>query len=270
MAVTADDVWVATNTGLVQLDPTTLKVRNVDEVGRFGLAASADAVWVSDFGGGTVARLDPATSKQTTSVELPDNPNAIAITMAQRGSPNTAMERSPDPGTSGEAPRRDRGRAGGVKRAAGRRRRRQSRVGRRPEYRVGRPDRSLHEQGRGDGHDERVAMRRHRAASRTVWVSSCFDDHAIRIDPRTNTLVAEIDIGGYNGGPIIVDGYPWFPVYNQLVRIDPRPTASTGSSSSRGQQSSKHSERPWASIPSGSAAMESSRESRSMRCTMPG
>jgi hypothetical protein len=55
-----------------------------------------------------------------------------------------------------------------------------------------------------------------------VWVSSCFDDHfAIRIDPRTNALVAEIDIGGLNGGPILVDGYPWFPVYNQLVRIDP-------------------------------------------------
>jgi hypothetical protein len=53
-------------------------------------------------------------------------------------------------------------------------------------------------------------------------VSSCFDDHfAVRIDPRINAVVAEIDIGGPNGGPILVDGYPWFPVYNQLIRIDP-------------------------------------------------
>jgi streptogramin lyase len=55
-----------------------------------------------------------------------------------------------------------------------------------------------------------------------VWVSSCYDDHfAVRIDPRTNTNVAEIDIGGNNGGAVIIDGSPWFPVANRLVRIDP-------------------------------------------------
>jgi hypothetical protein len=56
-----------------------------------------------------------------------------------------------------------------------------------------------------------------------VWVSSCYDDHfAIRIDPRTNLLVAEIDIGGYNGRPLLIDGYPWYPVDHRLVRVDPK------------------------------------------------
>jgi streptogramin lyase len=58
--------------------------------------------------------------------------------------------------------------------------------------------------------------------AQAVWVSSCYDDHfAVRIDPRTNTNVAEIDIGGNNGGAVIIDGSPWFPVANRLVRIDP-------------------------------------------------
>ena len=49
-----------------------------------------------------------------------------------------------------------------------------------------------------------------------------YDDHfAVRVDPQDNRNVAEIDIGGNNGGAIVVDGYPWFPVANRLVRIDP-------------------------------------------------
>lgn len=55
-----------------------------------------------------------------------------------------------------------------------------------------------------------------------VWVSTCFDDtKAIRIDPKTNTVVAEVEIGGRNGGAVVIDGYPWFPVDNHLVRVDP-------------------------------------------------
>ena len=223
LAVSADSVWVATSTGLVQLDPTKLKPRNVDDVGRFGLAASADAVWVSDFGGGTVARLDAVTSKQTTSVELPDNPNAIAIIegatwVAQhRGGTVTRLRE-----TSGEAiavievgPAGSSGPQGVAGDATA--------------VWVGVPN--IGAVVRIDPSTNKVVATVTTNVSPcggiglqpdAVWVSSCFDDHTImRIDPRTNTLAAEIDIGGYNGGPVLVDGYPWFPVYNQLVRIDP-------------------------------------------------
>ena len=106
LAVSADSVWVATNEGLVQLDPTTLKPQNVDDVGRFGLAASADAVWVSDFGGEpSPAWIQPPPSKrhpwrfQTIQTRSPSSE-------AQRGSPNTAVGRSPDSGSHPVRPSR--------------------------------------------------------------------------------------------------------------------------------------------------------------------
>ena len=48
-----------------------------------------------------------------------------------------------------------------------------------------------------------------------------------RIDPATNRLVTTVDVGGWNYEPAVVDGAPWFPVYDllsgnrRLVRIDP-------------------------------------------------
>ena len=60
------------------------------------------------------------------------------------------------------------------------------------------------------------------ASEDAVWVSSCFDDEKIiRIDPRSNELVGEFAIGGHNGGAVVVNGYPWFPVGNRLVRFNP-------------------------------------------------
>lgn len=61
-----------------------------------------------------------------------------------------------------------------------------------------------------------------------VWIGSCEERSAVaRIDPATNRLVTTVDVGGYNYDPAVVDGAPWFPVYDllsgnrRLVRIDP-------------------------------------------------
>ena len=224
MAVTADDVWAATNTGLVQIDPKTLKVQNVDEDPRFGLAASADAVWVSDFGEGTAARLEPASTNQTVSVELPGNPNAMtidndAVWVAQHrnGTVTRLLEPSGDIVVVVEVgPAGSSGPQGVVADATA--------------VWVGVPN--IGSVVRIDpSTNEVVATVKTNVSpcggialqSDAVWVSSCFDGNSANPDrtPRTNTLVAEIDIGGYNGVPVLIDGYPWFPVYNQLVRIDP-------------------------------------------------
>lgn len=54
-----------------------------------------------------------------------------------------------------------------------------------------------------------------------VWVSTCEAAFTLRVDPATNAVVAAIDVGGSNGEPVVVDGRPWVPVGNRLVRIDP-------------------------------------------------
>ena len=223
LGVTTNFVWAATSEGLVRLEPRTLSTEDIDTVGRFGLAATDDAVWVTDFGRGIVSRLDPGKSTQTASLELPDNPNAVAILgdsvwVAQhRGGTVTRLD----------------GRSGKVKAVI--------EVG--PAGPAG-PHGVIADKASvwvGVTNSESVvridpATNAVVATIKTntspcgglalapgaVWVSTCFDDHfAIRIDPRTIALVAEIDIGGPNGGPIIVDGHAWFPVNNQLVRIDP-------------------------------------------------
>lgn len=223
LGVTADAVWVATSGGLATIDPTSGIGRDVDETGRFGLAAARHAVWVSDFQKGTVSRFGSAKVTPVVSVAVSGNPNAIAVfgdsvwVAQHRGGSVTRLDE-----LSGKV-------AALIE--------------------VG-PVGSSGPQGIAAGEDaiwvgipnSRSVVRIDPAtnavvatikttvspcggialAPDAVWVSTCFDDHkAIRIDPRTNTLVAEIDIGGRNGGPVLVDGYPWFPVYNQLVRIDP-------------------------------------------------
>lgn len=63
-----------------------------------------------------------------------------------------------------------------------------------------------------------------------VWMNSCFDQPTlVRIDPATNSIVASIDLGGYGGPPVLIDGIPWLTVKEtdggpdpaRLVRIDP-------------------------------------------------
>ena len=223
LGITTKFVWAATSQGLVRLDPKSMKVDDIDEVPRFGLAADMGAVWMTDFASGDTSRLDPATATQTVSVQLSGNPESIAVfgdsvwVAQHRGGSVTRLKEPSgkvlaviEVGPTG---------AGG------------------PHGIVA--DKTAVWAG---VHNNESVVRIDPATNTVVatiktttspcgpiaatpdavWVSTCFDDHfAIRNDPRTNTLVSEIDLGGFNGGPIVVDGYPWFPVANQLVRVDP-------------------------------------------------
>jgi YVTN family beta-propeller protein len=224
LSVTTDAVWAAASSGLLRIDPTTLEFEQVERAPRFGMAASPDAIWVTDFDAGIVSRIDPATSERTDVAELSGNPAALALSgesvwvAQQRGGSVTRLE-----ATSGnvvaEVAMAGASADGFMKGIAA-------------------DEQSVWVGISGSGVVVRIDPSTNEVVAEietttspcggialqpdAVWVSSCFDDHyAIHIDPRTDELVAEIDIRGHNGGAVLVDGYPWFPVGNRLVRIDP-------------------------------------------------
>jgi streptogramin lyase len=224
LSVTADAVWAADSSGLVRIDPTTLEPEQIEREPRFGMAASQDAVWVTNFDAGTVTRFDPATNEGTDVAELTGNPAALALfgdsvwVAQQRGGSVTRLE-EPSGNVVAEVTMTGASADGFMKGVA------------------------ADAQGvwvgiSGSGVVVRIDPSTNEVVAQietttspcggialqpdAVWVSSCFDDHyAVHIDPGTNELVAEIDIGGSNGGAVLVDGYPWFPRANRLVRIDP-------------------------------------------------
>jgi streptogramin lyase len=224
LSVTDDAVWAATSSGLVRVDPTTFEPEQIEQTPRFGMAASPDAIWVSDFDGGTVSRFDPTTNEGTDLAELTGNPAALALfdesvwVAQQRGASVTRLD-----ATSGnvvtEIAMTGASAEGFMKGIAADPQ--GVWVGVSGSGVVVRIDPST---------NEVVAVIQTTTSPcggialqpDAVWVSSCFDDHyAIHVDPRTNELVAQIDIGGNNGGAVLIDGYPWFPRGNRLVRIDP-------------------------------------------------
>jgi hypothetical protein len=227
LAASADAVWAATPHGLTRIDPGTLEVKPVNGAELFGIAAIDDAVWTANFGFSTVTRVDATTGKSTVVVELLGNANTVSILgnsvwVAQhRGGTVTRLQEP-----SGKVVKEVRV---GPKGPAG------------PHAVAAAVDgvwvgvTNIGSVVRIDPSTNAVVATIKTTASpcggiavqpSAVWVSSCYDDHvAIRIDPRTNTVVAEIDIGGPNGGAVLVDGYPWFPVRHRLVRIDPATNA---------------------------------------------
>jgi streptogramin lyase len=207
----------------MRVDPKSLNVDVIDDVGRFGLATTRKVVWVTDFESGVVSRLDPSTKGLIPVIKLLGNPNALAIlgTNIWIGQHRGGSVARIDGSTGRLVAEVDVGPAGnsgphGVAVTAS-------------AIWVGITN--IHSVVRVDPATNQVVATivtktspcgGIAAQSDAVWVSSCFDDHyAVRIDPRSNTNVAEIDLGGPNGGAIMVDGYPWFPVGNRLVRIDP-------------------------------------------------
>lgn len=221
LSVTSDAVWAGASSGLVRIDPETLEPEQIERAPRFGLATNEGAVWATDFDAGTVARFDAATNEGNDVAELSGNPAALTIfedsvwVAQQRGGSVSRLDASSGQIVA-EVPVSDVGFVKGI--AADEQ---SVWTGISAEGPVVRIDPAT---------NEVVAVIETTTSPcggialqpDAVWVSSCFDDHyAIHIDPRTNELVAEIDIRGHNGGPVLVDGFPWFPVGNRLVRIDP-------------------------------------------------
>jgi YVTN family beta-propeller protein len=223
MAASAKHLWVASSGGLVRIDPKALGFELIDELGRFGVAATEDAVWVTSFDDNTIDRLDPVTGKSTLSVAFRGRPNTLAI----RGRTIWVAEHQG-------------GAIAGFDSSSGKLLHEVS-VG--PMGFGGPQGIAANDEGIWVGSPNTSSVARLDPATNeviaqvkvskspcggialqpeAVWVSTCFDDRfAIRLDPRTNALVAEIDLRGHNGTPILVDGYPWFPVGMRLVRINP-------------------------------------------------
>jgi hypothetical protein len=231
MGIAGGSVWVATSERLVRINPDDMSVDTVDPTpGGFGMFATESAVWASNFDLGTVTRYDGATGAPTVAVNLDGNPNAIsvlgdAVWVAQhrRGTVTRLDEASGkvvaevDVGQSGP------GGPQGVTAT--------------PDVVwVGIPNiRAV--VGVDPRTNEVIATIPTvtspcggiAATPDVVWVSSCFDDRVVvRIDPRTNEVVGEFPIGDHNGGAILVNGYPWFPVGGRLVRLDPATNAPDG------------------------------------------
>jgi len=223
LGISASSVWAATIDGLVRIDPKTRVVQQIDHGAHFGIAVTANAVWTSDPDAGIVARFDPVSGTQTAHLEMIGYPESMAILddsvwVAQhwRGSVTRIGEPSGTVIAQVEVGPAGRGGPHGVTAT---------------EDAVWVGVTNSKSVVRIDPATNGVVATIPTTASpcggiavqpRAVWISSCFDDQfVVRIDPSTNRNVAEIDVGGNNGGAMIVDDYPWFPVANHLVRIDP-------------------------------------------------
>jgi hypothetical protein len=227
LSSTSKYVWIATSEGLVRVNPDGLAIEQVDSQGRFGIDATARAVWTTTFDPGTIDRIDPVTGAIVTTTSLQGNPNAVAIlgdtvwVAEHRGGAIAAFDASSGKliGEVSVGPTGPSGPQGIAANASG------IWVGIPNANAVVRVDPATH------AVVARVAVTKSACGGialqqDAVWVSTCFDDSfAIRIDPSANTLVAEIQVGGSNGGALLVDGVPWFPVGPRLVRINPATNA---------------------------------------------
>jgi virginiamycin B lyase len=198
-------------------------VVTVDDEPGFGMFATESAVWVSSFDGATVTRFDPKTASPGVVAKVYGNPNAISVfgdtlwVAQHRGGAVTRLE-EPSGSVVTEIKAGLTGRAGpqGVTATA-------------DAVWVGIPNTEA--VVRIDPATNKVVATIPvttspcggiTATDDAVWVSSCFDDEkVIRIDPRSNQVVGEFSVGGNNGGASVVNGYPWFPVGNRLIRFNP-------------------------------------------------
>ena len=222
MGVSADSVWAATNTGLIRIDPDDMSMVTVDDTPGFGMFATESSVWVSDYEprrshGSTRNRPRLASSPRSTATRT-RSPSLAIASGCRAPRRNITRLNEPSGAVVAEVKVGNTGRSGpqGVTATA-------------DAVWVGIPNTEA--VVRVDPATNKVVATIPVATSPcggiaatddAVWVSSCFDDEKIiRIDPRTNKVVGEFSIGGHNGGPVVVNGYPWFPVGNRLVRFNP-------------------------------------------------
>lgn len=232
LAVDGSTIWAISGTGLARIDTGTGVVTPVslgsgDELD--GLAATPAAVWVADFDGASVLRLDPANGKAlgstavgTASDVLPVD-GTIWVTNHHEGSVTRIDARTGkaigtvvigQAGTNG--PQQMARGAGSVWIGEG----------------------NTGEVIRLDPSTGKVAARITMpsdfdpcggiaATDTAVWITGCHDTpDVVRIDPATNAVVADVGLGGYGADPIVIDGKVWVPVggagfFHGLVRIDP-------------------------------------------------
>jgi streptogramin lyase len=232
LAVDGSTIWAISGTELARIDTETGVVTMVnlgsgDELDN--LAATPTALWVADFDAAEVLRLDPASGKVLGSTAV-----------------GTAEDVLPVGGTiwvtnhhEGSVTRIDAGTAKPIGTVV------ISQAGTNGPHQIAEGAGSV---WIGDGHAHQV-IRLDPSTGKTtaritmpsdfdpcggiaatdtaVWITGCHDSpDMVRIDPATNSVVADIPLGGYGDHPIVVDGAVWEPVggagfFHGLVRIDP-------------------------------------------------
>jgi streptogramin lyase len=230
-------LWVFTNSGeIIRIDPATNTVSTAAVVDP---AFEAAGLWLPDFEGNLVKRIDPTSLAVIAQIPIPDNPGSAAIgdssvwVTQHRGGTVTRIDPSDNsilativvgqrgPGgphdvafglgsvwvSAGNAPITS-GREGNV-------------------VRIDPATNTI--QATIPIPWSASACGSFAITDEAVWMSSCFDQHTlIRIDPLTNAVAAAIDLGGYGGNPTLVNGSLWLTVStgigtdpSTVVRIDP-------------------------------------------------
>jgi streptogramin lyase len=194
LAATADALWVTDwDTRLVyRIDPATLKTVTKIETGSAlkGVLATTDAIWIADTHAGTVIRIDPKTNKVVDT-----------ITVGPVGSSGPNWLASGLGSIWVDIPNND--------------------TVLRIDPATDQIQATIPTGSVGECSPFGIAPD-------AVWVTDCFDGTLLsRIDPRKNELVNTVDLGGNAGGVTMIDGEPWVAVDHgvastgQLVRIDP-------------------------------------------------
>ncbi len=241
MAASAGVIWVTTPAGAVRIDPTTNAISGKvafgsgnDEID--GVAADADAVWVTDFDANTLVRIDPKTLAVVATIPVGQSPEGVVVAA---GAVWVANHRAGtvsriDPATNqivATIPAGDAGPSGPqwVASISG-------------SIWVGVPN--VSSVVRIDPTTNAVVATvvvpypaypcgGFALGSGAVWMSSCFEQTSIaRVDPATNAVSSTTDLDSFSGQPFVVDSRVWFPVADYrsasgepvagaVLRIDP-------------------------------------------------
>ena len=226
LAVLDNKVWVTTPSGAARIDPATNTLTAVkfgsgsDEID--AITAAGAAVWVSDYDASTVYRIDPKTMRVVAQIPVGLNPEEIyatadAVWVANHHAGTVSRIDSSSNLVVATIKIGPEGSSGPQWIAVG--------LG---SVWVSVP--SLNSVVRIDavtntiqatiaGADGGIAV-----STDAVWVTK---EHSVaRIDPQSNQIVADVDIGGGAADPAVIGDAPWFAVVHDgspgtVVRIDP-------------------------------------------------
>lgn len=231
LAVQGSTVWAISDTTIARIDVATNAVTMLDvsTPEPDDLAATPTAIWVADFAGSQVLKIDPTTGKVVDRIPtgaaegvLPVN-GVIWVTNHHEGSVTRIDPKTDKPigtvvvGKIGvDGPQKLAEGAGSVW------------VDESNTNEVIRMDPTT---GAVVAH---IPVGEHFtpcggvvATDSAVWVTGCHETTGvIRIDPATNAVVATIALRGFGADPVVIDGAVWVPIggdgyKHELVRIDP-------------------------------------------------
>ncbi len=189
VAATDEAVWVTNNEGtnVSRIDPATNEVIDTVDIGGqpVGVDAGDDAAWVANTSAGTVVRIDAATNGLT-AIAVQDRPRIVAVT-------DTAVW--------------------------------VTNLGSNSVTHIGRDTDQV------EAHVPVAQDPRGLTASGTdVWVANYTAGIVTRIDGATNQVVAEIEVGGNPVSPIVAETGVWVAdaATDTVIQIDPATNTEVG------------------------------------------